>query len=131
MSAFYDRLAATSARLLDADEAQGGKGQAIVLTHTVSGGYDPVTGTTTLPSTTTQDVFGFEEFYRATDIDGTLIQKGDRRLQLSPLNAQGGPIIAPALESTATYGGKTWTIKAVEPYAPGGTLLYIVLQLRG
>jgi len=125
MSEFYDDMALTAADLLTE------LGQVVTLTHTVSGAYDPATGTTGADTTTTQTVTGVEEFYSARSIDGTLILAGDKKFHLSPLNAAGAAITPPVAEDKITFAdGAVWTIKAVMPVSPAGTPVLFTLQIR-
>jgi len=125
MSAFYDDMALTAADLLTE------LGQAVTLTHTVSGAYDPATGTTGADTTTTQTVTGVEEAYSARPIDGTLILMGDKKFHLAPLNTAGAAIAPPVAEDKITLAdASVWTIKAVMPVSPAGTPVLFTLQIR-
>lgn len=122
---FYADMAATSADLI----AQFG--QAVTVTRSVPGSYDPATGGVGSPTVTTQDCLAVEDAYRAREIDGTLIRAGDKRLMLSPAVVTGAAVTAPETTDTVTFAdGSVWAIKAVEPLSPGGTALLYTLQLR-
>lgn len=78
----------------------------------------------------TVDTFGLIENYRADQIDGTLIQKGDVRLMCSALNTAEAAFDDPEAEDRAAVAGQDWVIKAVDPFAPAGTPIFHYLQLR-
>ena len=125
MSAFYDDLALTAADLLTEF------GQAVTLTHVVSGDYDQATGTTGSGSTTTQTVTGVEEAYSARSIDGTLILMGDKKFHLAPLDTSGAAITPPVAEDKITLAdASVWTIKRCEPVSPADTPVLFTLQIR-
>lgn len=102
-----------------------GKGQSLTLTRQTAGAYDPTTGEAKV-KTTTQTGTGAVFDYGVKNIDGTLIQAGDKKLLLSAFNTAGAALTAPVINDTVTIGGVTYTI--VEPLktvAPGGvTVLY-------
>jgi len=125
MTGFYDRAKATAGRLL----AASGKGQAVTLTHKTTATYNPSSGLPA-PSTSTQTGAGVEDDYRSWEIDGTVIVQGDKKFTLSPLNSAGSAITVPSVGDTVLIGAVSWRIMSVSPYAPAGTVLYIVLQLR-
>ena len=125
MSEFYDDLASTAAEML------AEFGQAVTLTHSAAGTYNPATGTGSAPTVTTQTINAVEEAYSSRSIDGTLIRSGDKKLHLSPLDTSGAAISLPVPEDTVTFAtGPAWTIKAVEPVSPGATPVLITVQIR-
>ncbi len=136
MSVAYDvRARATAARLLG-PIAQGGKAQAVTLTHK-SSGYEPATDTAT-PTAPTQTgsgvVLEYATFIRsgARNEPDSLIQRGDRQLLLSPLNSAGVPLTPPIAGDTVTLAsGVGYTITAVAPLAPAGTVIYFECNIRG
>lgn len=126
MTEFYDDMASTAAEMI------GEFGQAVTLTRSVPGAYNPTTGTNGAATVTTQSCLAVEEAYKAREIDGTLIKAGDKKLILSPQTAAGATVTAPTEGDTVTFAGDAdpWTIKSVEPLSPGGTALLYTLQLR-
>jgi hypothetical protein len=65
-----------------------------------------------------------QEAYAGREIDGTLVKAGDIRLLVSAGTAQ-------AVEDAVTLAdGTVGTVKAVEPFSPGGTVLYYTLRVR-
>lgn len=108
---FYARMQATANKLLK------GKGQAVTITHTTQGSYDPATGAITNTSST-QSGYGATFEYSTQAVDGTLIVAGDKKLLLSALNAAGTILTAPSIGDTLSIGG---TITSVKPLSPAGT----------
>ena len=115
---FYSETAA------DATEAIREFGQAIIITHLTSGAYNPATGTVSNTSTVQTGV-AVELDYNVSEIDGVLIQRGDKKLLVS---ISGMTAIAP--EDTCTVGGVAYTVKSVKPLSPGGVVLLYEVQAR-
>lgn len=67
----------------------------------------------------------FEE-YNDRDIDGTVIQRGDRRMLL----ALDDKTIVPTTAHTITAGGQEYSIQNVGTLAPGGIAIMYTLQVR-
>lgn len=123
---FYSRMAKTSNRLLL------GKGQQVLITHTVPGVYDPATGGVT-NTETTQNGTGAVMEWDARQVDGTLIKIGDKQLLLSPLNTAGTAITAPVLGDTVTdAAGTTYTlVDPLKTVSPAGTVVLFICNMRG
>jgi hypothetical protein len=114
---FYDDMAATAAGMI------GEFGQQVTISRSTPGAYDTATGTNGAPSLQSWTVAALEEAYDARLVDGTLIRADDRRLLAQP-----GPF---AVEDIVTLAdGSSGTVKAVRPFSPGGTTLYIELRVR-
>lgn len=121
---FYTRIRATADRMLK------GKGQSLTLTRNTAGAYNPATGESTV-TTTTQTGTGAVFDYGTKNIDGTLIQAGDKKLLLSAFNSAGAALTAPVINDTVTIGGVVYTI--VEPLktvAPGGIVCLYDCNIR-
>ena len=118
-----------------ADELLTEYGQAVTLTRSTVGAYDPATGTAAV-TTTTQAAIGAVFDYGlhasgATSILGSLIKIGDRQLLLSTKNAAGGALTAPVIdESTVTIGGVVHTITHVKTLTPSGTAVLYDCNIR-
>ena len=113
-----------------ADQSLRRKGSIVVLRQVVTGNYDPNLGTA--PSTTTDyEGTGVKINYEAENIDGTLIQAGDQKLLLSPLQRNGLPMPQPTNADLVLFGGASYTVKAVETTAPVDVAVLHTLQLRG
>lgn len=133
----YDvRAAATAARVLR-PKAQGGKGQPITIVHFGPAAYDPTTGTNS-PTQTTQTgcgvVLEYNTFIRSgvRDEPGSLIQKGDKQMLLSPLKTDGTALIPPvAGDTVTTISGDSYTVTSVGALAPAGTTVYFECNVRG
>lgn len=119
MSAFYDRLAATSAALL------ARFGQAVVLRRAAAGTYDPATGgvTASAPTDVTRKGAPFDFNAGIKEVKGALIQAGDKQLLLEPG-------VVPTTADKIVFGGAAWEILSVEELSPGGTVVLYTLHLR-
>jgi len=123
MSRFYDRTAATAARLL------ASYGQPVSITRTSGGTYDPLTGETTGQTTTTYTP------------DGVLLNYGGK--EAGDLRAAGVDIVStdkkllcaafevdPVVTDTVTVGGLDWTVMRVKTLSPAGAAVLHELQVR-
>jgi hypothetical protein len=120
---FYAKMQATANRLLK------GKGQSITLTRQTAGAYDPATGTAAV-TTTTQTAYGAMFEYGDKNIDGVLIQEGDKQLLLSALNSAGTALVAPALNDTVTINTVVYTVVRIKPLSPAGTTVLFDCNIR-
>lgn len=120
---FYAKMQATANRLLK------GKGQSITLTRQTAGDYNTATGTAAV-TTTTQAAYGAMFEYGDKNIDGVLIQEGDKQLLLSALNSAGTALVAPALNDTVLIDGVTYTITRIKPLSPAGTTVLFDCNIR-
>ena len=115
---------------LRADQSLRRKGGVVVLRQVVTGAYDPDLGMA--PTITTDyEGPGVKINYEAENIDGTLIQAGDQKLLLSPLQRNGASMPAPTTADLVLFGGASYTVKAVETTAPVDVAVLHTLQLRG
>ncbi|WP_312435399.1 hypothetical protein [Janthinobacterium sp.] len=119
--------AKTAAR---ADQSLRRKGGIVVLRQVVTGVYDPGLGAAPV-TTTDYEGTGVKIAYEAENIDGTLIQAGDQKLLLSPLQRHGVPMPTPTTADLVLFGGASYTVKAVETTAPVDVAVLHTLQLRG
>jgi len=117
MSFNYSKAAATATKLL----AKFGR----TVTHTIrtTGSYDPATGAVTITETTQSATAALFD-YGTKDIDGTLIQMGDKRALIAPLTTMPKP------DDTLTVGTVVWTIKQVNELNPAGTTVMYEAQVR-
>jgi len=115
---FYVDMAATAKELLTEF------GQSVTLTRQTVGAYDPATGAAAV-TTSAQTATGALFDYKNSQIDGTLIVAGDRRLILSAVG-----ITAPQVDDTITANGRTYTIKAVSETNPAGTAVIFTCNVR-
>lgn len=119
-----------------AAEVNGGLGEVgqevTIATPAIDGTYDPMTDTVTGGSPPlVQDGSGSQKSYDAKSIDGTVIQQGDVRFMLSPLNKKGEPISPPVADrDILTKLDGPWAIKHVDTVAPAGVPVLFKLQLR-
>ncbi|MGK5040441.1 hypothetical protein ACQ4WQ_08870 [Janthinobacterium sp. GB1R12] len=113
-----------------ADASLRRKGGIVVLRQIVNGEYDPNLGAA--PTTTADyEGTGVKIAYEAENIDGTLIQAGDQKLLLSPLQRNGQAMPAPTAADLVLFGGASYTVKTVETTAPVDVAVLHTLQLRG
>lgn len=117
-----------------ADAAFRRKGQLIKLTLKTPGVY--ANGKVPPASTAIVNVWGIETGLTANDlgvgnVKGTLIQAGDRKLTISALTDDGGPLPQIHLEDTATVGTTVYAIKNVDVLKPGGVPVLAYLIGRG
>jgi hypothetical protein len=127
----YDLDAMADAGAALAPISAGGFGQVVTLTHESSPVRSADTGDIT-STPTTQTGSGVSDFYKPIEIDGARIQGTDLKFYLSPLNAAGLPLTPPSMGDTLTdANGKIWRIMNPQAFAPAGTVVFTILQLRG
>jgi hypothetical protein len=120
---FYAKMQATANRLLK------GKGQSITLSRQTAGAYNVATGTAAV-TVTTQTAYGAMFEYGDKNIDGVLIQEGDKQLLLSALNSAGTALVAPALNDTVTINTVVYTVVRIKPLSPAGTTVLFDCNIR-
>lgn len=102
----------------------GRKGQQITITTVTPVAYNPATGG--IASTeTVQTGVGVPVGYKASEIDGTNIRRGDVKVIVA-----GSGITEPKVNGQVSFIGLTGTIKNVEIVAPDGTPIVYKLQVR-
>lgn len=97
-------------------------GQTITITSATTV-YDINTGANAVTETT-QTAFGVALDYQTKDIDGTLIQRGDKRLLVK------GDITTPEEGEKITVNGVVWVIKGIKQISPAGTVVMHEFTLR-
>lgn len=105
-----------------------GRASETVLTKPGSGGtYNPDTGMYEggTPAAT-YTAWGVKVGYEQTDVDGTMVQRGDQRVYVAALG-----FVRPETNEQITVGGKVCTVVAVEVVAPGDEDVLYILQVRG
>lgn len=107
---------------VDVDTAMRDDGQLITITRKVKGAY--VAGRVSLTEVIEQ-AWGIETAVTARDLGigvapGGLVQSGDRKLMISTLQDNGLVLTLPKVDDLALAGGRTYTLKNVDPLAPGG-----------
>lgn len=109
-----------------------GRASEVKITRSVAGGpgtYNPETGEYeggTEPSSKTYTAPGVKIGYEQSDVDGTVIQRGDQQLYVPALG-----FVRPATNEQITVGGVAYTAVAVEVLAPGDTDILYIIQVRG
>lgn len=121
--ALYDTFQATATRLIDKF------GQAATLKQSTIGAYDPATGTAseTVTSSTGRVVV---TDYDIRQVDGTLIQRGDKRILLSVITGVGAKDVSPVPGDKIVVGNVTYTVVDASPLSPGGTVVMHEIQAR-
>ena len=88
--------------------------------------YDPTTGATTSPGVVDFPVNACVFDFPAQDVNGTLIQTGDKQVYLSAMSLD-APTLA---DQFVTADDHAYTIVKVTALAPGGTEVLYTLQVR-
>lgn len=115
---FYAEMAATSQDILTE------LGQSVIITGRTVGAYDPTTGQSSI--TRAEETGKAVIFPRSdSEIDGTLIQKGDNKLLLSPTG-----ITEPQVGDKVLANGIRFTITSVAVTSPAGIPVLIECNLR-
>lgn len=128
----YDLRAQQTAHRSLKPKSQGGKGQEVQIISSIPGAYDPATGTSSPAVSVVQRGCGIELAYKASEIDGTLIRRGDKKFMLSALSVLGQPLTLPKVGFRVVYeSGEASRIEAVDAFIPAGAVVYSYLQLRG
>lgn len=104
---------------------KGSESQSVVVTHIGVSTYDVNTSTASQPAPIVQNGYALNQIYEIHEIDGTLIQRGDKKIMLAV-----GGITAIDTGDTCVTGGVTYLVKNVQPFAPGGVVIFYYVQLR-
>lgn len=70
--------------------------------------------------------FGVKIGYEQSNVDGTLVQRGDQQLYVPALG-----FTRPATNEQITVASKTVMVVSVEVVAPGDTDILYIIQIRG
>ncbi len=100
-------------------------GTSVTLRHCQPGTYDPASGQNS-PTWSQYSLAGLVRDYRQEQVDGSLVQSGDREIVL----AAAADIPAPAPGDRLELGGHTYTIVQVKTLEPGGLPLLHQCQIR-
>lgn len=109
-----------------------GRASEVKITRSVAGSpgiYNPDTGEYeggTEPSTDVYTAPGVKIGYEQSDVDGTLIQRGDQQLYVPALN-----FVRPVTNEQITVGTTVCAAIGVEVLAPGDTDILYIIQVRG
>ncbi len=130
MTDIYDRAAATVQRVLK-PRSQGGKGAEMTLTRPSSDESTYSPGGAVTPATpATYEGYAFRENYSLGDIDGTVIQRGDVKFLVAPLQTNGDAMPIPQSGDTITFGGVAYSAQSAEPMDYADKLVAITVQAR-
>jgi len=116
MTTFYSDLAAVATMLLT------DKGQQVTFSRETTSSFDPGTGINTT-TTSTITGYGASFDYNSSEIDGTIIVKGDIRFLFEAGNA-------PKQDDTVPIDSINYRVMSVKKTAPGGTDVLYECQLR-
>lgn len=100
-------------------------GTPITVTRSTVASFDPSLGYTVPGADIVATGYGVQTAYKARDIDGTVIRRGDMRLLIGP-----GLSIVPEIGDTVTVDSVTWHIVNVENLTPAGTDCLYICQVR-
>jgi len=115
---FYDDMAAVAAKLLT------DKGQTIAFSRDNVIGYNAATMSETTGSAVTFSGVGAAFGFNQSEIDGTTVQQGDKRVILEATDT------APEIGDIATIDSIAHRIINVETVSPAGTPVIYKLQAR-
>lgn len=93
--------------------------------------YDPSTGAAALSSNSDETVRGLFINYRDRDIDGTLVQRGDRRALISPVYAGSAITKEPQVDDELRGEADATRIVDVQTIKSGATVVAYACQVRG
>lgn len=127
----YDFEARADAIEALAPIAAGGFGVEVTLERLTGSTRSTATLTTTPTFATGQTGSGVQDRYRASEIDGTRIKRGDVRFYLSPVQTSGADVAEPSVGSRLTLRGAAYRVEDFEAVQPADELILYVLQLRG
>jgi hypothetical protein len=115
---FYASLATTATNLLTS------RGQTVSFSRDNVTSFNPVTGEETKGTAVTYSGQGAVFGYASTEIDGTDIQRDDKRMILEAVST------APVIGDTATIDSVEHRVVDVDQVSPAGTVVIYKLQLR-
>lgn len=106
-----------------------GHGALVTFRSRTAGVYNPATGTVshTNSDATVKAYFGN---YMLSEIDGTSIVSGDRKVVLNTFDTSGVAINEPEIDDQIIGQGDTVTIVGIQKIFSGGTLVCYICQVR-
>lgn len=118
MSGLSTTMAASALRMLTR------LGEPVSFSQTVVGTYDPDTESTGAGTTTVYTGYAAPINYDNTEIDGTLVERGDLRLIVNKTSAQ------PRVEDTVTFRSEDYRIIDVRYISVSGVNVAYEIQIR-
>ena len=103
-------------------------GKNVVFNSISIGTYNPVTGLNNTTTPFTVKAYFFD--YKDNMVDGSAVQKGDRRVALKPHNTSGISIPAPKANDKIVSGSKTLNIVRSDVVESAGVTMCYLLQVR-
>lgn len=92
--------------------------------------YRTASGKVEEGETQTWNGYAADWAYHTKDIDGTLIMRGDIRLLVSALDADGAEFPAPVSGDTATYAAECLNVIGAKLFRKAGVVVAYDVQLR-
>ena len=105
-------------------------GYDVTLRRTARSAYDPATGSAAAGADADQTVRVAMLDYNEREIDGTNIQRGDRKAIMAATDSSGAAITAPATDDQLVGEGETVSIVNVRRLRSGSLALGYVCQVR-
>lgn len=103
-------------------------GKDVTFNSITVGTYNPVTGLSN--STTSHTVKAYFFDYKDNVVDGSAVQKGDRRVVIKPSDTSGAPIPAPKANDKIVSNSKTLSIVRSDIIESAGVTMCYLLQVR-
>lgn len=98
-------------------------GAPVTIRRVTGGTYSPSTDTTSGATTTDLTATGLVRDYRASQVDGTVILRGDRELVLDAT-------VTPTVDDTVLIDSAYWSVVNVRSINPAGTPVAYFVQVR-
>jgi len=114
---FWGDMASTATELL------AEFGTSVTIRRTTGGTYTPSSDTTSGATTADLTATGMVRDYRAAQIDGTVIRRGDRELVLDAT-------VTPTVNDTVLIDSAYWSVVNVRSVNPAGTPVAHFVQVR-
>jgi hypothetical protein len=102
-------------------------GKTYTLKKSGTGNYDPATGQSSV-TVTTSTFTGKLIAYRNADVDGTAIQRGDRRLLVAASSLSAG--VFPETQDVISGDGNDMNVVSVQKIEEGSTVAVYACQVR-
>lgn len=99
-------------------------GEAVTLTRSVQGEYDPTTGETLPGDTVTYTAFGVPESYKSKEIDGVTVIKGDLKVTIYKTT------LLPLVNDVITIAETDYRVLDVERIRAQGLDVIYQMQVR-
>lgn len=115
-------------RAIDLQRLVNQYGESLRLISKTFGPYNPATGSSVHTEVSTSFI-GYMASYNLSDIDGTNIIRGDRKLVMGPYDSCGMPI-SPEVDDEVVGAGDRVSIVSVSKIISNGAVLSYICQVR-